>query len=208
MRFNLKSTLLASIAILVGVIVLAGYFIQLPALVELRDILLRWAVILAAVALLVGMVNLMRVHWHRIRARQGGGFYSLVLLISLVLTVLIAGIFGPTSDQGLWIFNYIQVPIESSLMAILAIVLAYASARLFRQRVNLFSVIFVGTVLFILVATITLPGFEIPGLRDLRSWITQVWAAAGARGILLGVGLGTIATGLRILMGADRPYGG
>jgi hypothetical protein len=25
---------------------------------------------------------------------------------------------------------------------------------------------------------------------------------------LLGVALGTIATGLRILMGADRPYGG
>ena len=208
MRFNLKTTFLASIAVIAGVIVLAGYFIQLPALVELRDILLRWAVILAAVALLVGMVNLMRVHWHRIRARQGGGFYSLVLLISLVLTVLIAGIFGPTSNLGLWIFNYIQVPIESSLMAILAIVLAYASARLFRQRVNLFSVIFVGTVLFILIATITLPGFEIPGLRDLRSWITEVWAAAGARGILLGVGLGTIATGLRILMGADRPYGG
>jgi hypothetical protein len=31
---------------------------------------------------------------------------------------------------------------------------------------------------------------------------------AGARGILLGVALGTVATGLRILIGADRPYGG
>jgi len=31
---------------------------------------------------------------------------------------------------------------------------------------------------------------------------------AGIRGILMGVALGSIATGLRILMGADRPYGG
>jgi hypothetical protein len=29
---------------------------------------------------------------------------------------------------------------------------------------------------------------------------------AGVRGILLGVALGTIATGLRVLMGAERPY--
>jgi len=31
---------------------------------------------------------------------------------------------------------------------------------------------------------------------------------AGARGILLGVSLGVIATGVRILIGSDRPYGG
>jgi len=35
-----------------------------------------------------------------------------------------------------------------------------------------------------------------------------VFAAGGARGILLGVALGTLTTGLRILFGADRPYGG
>jgi hypothetical protein len=29
---------------------------------------------------------------------------------------------------------------------------------------------------------------------------------AGARGILLGVALGTVATGLRVLLGIDRPY--
>jgi hypothetical protein len=31
---------------------------------------------------------------------------------------------------------------------------------------------------------------------------------AGARGILLGVALGSLTTGLRILIGADRPYSG
>ena len=33
-------------------------------------------------------------------------------------------------------------------------------------------------------------------------------ASGGARGILIGVALGTLTTGLRILFGADRPYGG
>jgi hypothetical protein len=31
---------------------------------------------------------------------------------------------------------------------------------------------------------------------------------AGARGILLGIALGSVTTGLRILLGADRPYSG
>jgi len=42
----------------------------------------------------------------------------------------------------------------------------------------------------------------------MRPFIAQVMAGAGARGILLGMALGTLTTGLRILFGADRPYGG
>jgi hypothetical protein len=37
--------------------------------------------------------------------------------------------------------------------------------------------------------------------------ITLVPATAGARGLLLGVALGAIATGLRVFLGFDRPYG-
>jgi hypothetical protein len=54
-------------------------------------------------------------------------------------------------------------------------------------------------------------GIEVPflhGEMGLRSLLVQIPAVAGARGVLLGVALGAIATGLRILMGVDRPYGG
>jgi hypothetical protein len=200
--------LLTVIVIAIGLIVLLGFFIDLPILKDLRTIFLRWAIILAAVAMLVGLFNLAAVHWRKMGGRQPGGFYSAVLLISMVVTLVIGLFFGPTSTWSLWIFNYIQVPVESSLMAVLAVVLVYASARLFNRRINLFSFIFLATTLIILVGTATIPGLEIPGLVELRSWISQVPAAGGARGILLGVALGTIATGLRVLIGADRPYGG
>jgi hypothetical protein len=39
-----------------------------------------------------------------------------------------------------------------------------------------------------------------------KEWVLRVPVLAGARGILLGVALGIIATGLRVLLGADRPY--
>ena len=108
----------------------------------------------------------------------------------------------------MWIYNFILIPIEASLLALLAIVLIYAFARLFQRNVTVPVIIFAGVVLFVLIGAFTLPGLDFPFLNVLRGWITQVWALAGMRGILLGVALGTIATGLRILLGSDRPYGG
>jgi hypothetical protein len=198
----------AAITIAVGLIVLLGYFINLDLLVSLREIFLRWAVTLAAVALVVGVLNLLKVHWRKMTHQEKGGFYSLVLILSLVATVAVAGFFGPVAPWSMWIFNYIQVPLETSLMAVLAVVLAYASARLLNRRINVFSLIFIGTVLVVLLGTASLPGFDLPILRDVRAWVASVPASAGARGLLFGIGLGTVATGLRVLMGADRPYGG
>jgi hypothetical protein len=49
---------------------------------------------------------------------------------------------------------------------------------------------------------------QVPALTTLQTWVTQVPAVAGARGILIGITLGILATGLRILIGSDRPYEG
>lgn len=205
MKVNPKSIFLAFFAVASGLIVLLGYFVDFFA--ELRDMLLQWAVILAGFALLVGVANLVRVHVRKVRTGEGGSIYSIILLVSLALAFLIAG-FSPTGVASLFIYNYIQVPIEASLMALLAVILAYAVARLFYRRLNIFTLIFIGTVLFVIIGSVSFPLFDLPFVRELRNWIVQVWATAGARGILLGVALGITATGIRILMGVDRPYGG
>ena len=93
-------------------------------------------------------------------------------------------------------------------MALLAVILAYASARLLRRRLNPVSIIFVVTVLVVLIAATPIMGIDLPGLSEFRDWVVQVPSVAGTRGILLGVALGIIATGLRILIGSDRPYRG
>ena len=208
MKISLSTSVLASIAIVSGVIVLLGYFIDLPGLRNLRLLLVNWAVILAAVALLAGVWNLARVHWKRFTTSQKGSANSLVLIISIVVTLLIVGVWGgPTTAGSMWIYNYILVPIEASLLALLAVVLIYAFARMFHRNITIPVLVFAGVVLFILVGAFTLPSLDVPWLAELRTWLTQVWALAGMRGILLGVALGTIATGLRILLGSDRPFG-
>jgi hypothetical protein len=206
----MKAPVSTAIAIGVGVVVLLGYFVQIPFLTNLRDILVGWAVILAAVALFVGIGNLFLVHLHKVSRAPSGGFYSLVLITSLAAT-LVVGYFGASSYWSVWIFRNIQTPVETSLIALLAVVLTYAIARLLRRRLNAFTGVFVATAVIVLLGTAPIFGFEIPilyGENGLRSLLTQIPAVAGARGILLGVALGAVATGLRVLMGVDRPYGG
>jgi hypothetical protein len=203
-----RNPIYTAIAIGIGIVVLLGYFLQVDLMVNLRIVLLEWATILVAVALLVGVVNLFIVHFRKSAADQQNRINSIVLITSLTITLLVAGWFGPTHPYSLWIFNNIQIPIEASLMAILTVVLIYAGVRLLRRKPSLLTIVFIATAVIILLMSGALFGIDIPGMSELRIWIGKVPAVAGARGILLGVSLGIVAAGLRILMGADRPYGG
>ena len=199
----------ALIAIVAGVLVLLGYL--LPNLLGgLRQYLIQLAVTLTAFAVLLGIINLASVHWKRATGPKGGlhKLYSAVLLLSLVLTILLVGISGPTGFWSIWLVNTFQIPVETSLMAVLAVVLLFAAARLLSRRLHWASLLFLVAAVLVLIGMAPLPYFgQFAVLSSLRQWLSSVPAVAGARGLLLGVALGTIATGLRILMGADRPYG-
>jgi hypothetical protein len=205
---------LVAITSIIGILILLGYFFPTPALTYLRTILLNWAVILTGVAVFLGVGNLLLLHYKKIQHKQKDAIYSIIMIVAMAVTLLLglAGRYIPLSEtlyNG--IFNYVQLPIEASLMAILVVTLTYAAIRLLRRRPNLLSIVFLLSALFILFFTVSVPflGEVIPGLSAIfRPVLSQVLAAAGARGILLGVALGILATGLRVLFGADRPYGG
>jgi hypothetical protein len=148
------------------------------------------------------------VHTSRISNREKGGVYSAILLICLLGTFLFGLAMGPTDPGMRMLINAVVVPVESSLMAALAVSLLYASVRLLRRRPNAMSAVFLVTAALILIASATLPFGEVGPLNNfLRPWLQHVLALGGARGLLIGIGLGTLTTGLRVLVGADRPYG-
>lgn len=195
------------IAITVGILVLLGYLI--PQLEYFQTLLLGWAMIMVAAAAIVGILNLVFVHADKIRRREKGNIYSAILIIFLFGTFILGLIFPPADLIMRLILNGVILPIEAALMGILTITLLYAVVRLLRRRADFTSIVFVLTAALILFGSATLPfGENIPVISNLSAWVRQVLAVGGARGILIGVSLGTLLTGLRVLFGIDRPYGG
>jgi hypothetical protein len=199
------------IAATVGLIVLLGYFVDTAIILDIRQMLMQWGVLLAAAAIFMGLFNLLLVHWNKLNDQTPGWPYSAVLIFFFLVTLFLGLIFGPDFEVILLLFNYVQLPIEAGLMALLAVSLVVAGFKMMSHRKNLFSMVFILTAILVLIGNSPLlmgsDAVIAQLLGNVRAWVAQVWSAGGARGILLGVALGAVATGIRVLMGAERPYG-
>ena len=148
----------AVLAIASGVIVLLGYFMpNIVFLDQFRLMLIDWAVIIASMAVLVGVANLVFVQMDRIRKRQKGSMYGAVLVLSLIITFGLGLIFGLDHSYIRIAIDAIIFPVEASLLAILAVTLVYASIRLLRRRTDVMSVIFLVTAVLMLIAVMPKP---------------------------------------------------
>jgi hypothetical protein len=197
----------AAFAIAIELIVLLGFFFPIPLLMQLRLILTDWAVIIGAIAILVGIFNLINVQMEKIRTRQKGSGYGAILVLSLLGTFGFGFVFGVDNLLMQMAVDAVIVPVEAALMAILAITLVYASIRLLRQRQDLTTILFLLAAILFLLAIMPKP-FDFNAIDQLILYLGGVLSRGGARGLLIGIALGTLLTGLRVLFGVDRPYGG
>jgi hypothetical protein len=204
---RIVSVLSAMFAISAGIFVLLGYFVPVEPLPQLRGLLIDWAVIIASMAVLVGIFNLIAVQMEKIRTRQKGSSYGALLVLALILTFGFGLLFGPDASVMKFAVEAVIIPVEATLMAILAVTLIYASIRLLRRRVDMMSVIFLIVAVVFLLALMPTPIGPIPGDWLIIQFV-GMFSRGGARGLLIGIALGTLLTGLRVLFGADRPYGG
>jgi hypothetical protein len=188
----------------VGIFALAGYLFPRTILSDYRDRLVEWAVIIAAFAVILGLFNLLRVHGRRIGKLADGWEYSLVLLLAAALFWVPSVLQGPSGAATQMLLEYVIAPVGASLAALVVFTLTLAALRLLRQRWNVSSLLFVLVVALSLLGSTPILGFN--WLSDVRDWLIGVPGMAGMRGLLLGVALGTVITGLRVLMGSDRPH--
>ncbi len=205
----MRAPLAAAIAIAVGSIVLAGYFFPLQLLKDVQALLIGWGVILTGVAALVGIFNLVGVHWRKMSAPTESDVYSPLLILAFLVTFVAGLILTPAGAQFQKVVTFIQAPVEMSMLALLAISLAYACLRLLQRRKTTLSLVFlISALVFLIIGSGYLSAlYQIAGLSDLYGLLTRL-PLAGSRGILIGIGLGSLTAGLRILMGFDRPYSG
>ncbi len=205
----MRAPIAAAIAIAAGVIVLAGYFIPLPLLQIVRLQILDWAMLLAAVAALVAIINLFVGHFRKAFKPGVSRMFSIVVTLFFTLTLISGLVLGASDRQFQRVVTNIQIPIETTLFGMISISLAYAAFQFIRQRKGWVNTVFIVSVVFFLLANswFLVIGQSFPLLGELISGIQKI-PLAGSRGVLIGISLGSLVTGLRILTGIDRPYSG
>jgi hypothetical protein len=197
---RLLSLLSSAIAIGIGIVTLLGLLTGVGA--GATNLFLQITVITVAITLLIGVLNLLGVHLRRIISRKGGWVYSIFLLLSAVLVFALW--LSGSDDANMALLEGVQVSIESALAGLLLFALVYGAYRLMQRRVTWTATLFTLVLIIILIGA--LPLSQVGALAQIRAWLLAVPVSAGARGILLGITLATIVTGIRVLIGQERSY--
>lgn len=206
----MKTPITALIAILSGLIVLLAYFMPFEPLRDVSDLIVNWAVSLAGVAMLVAIASLIASHWQKVRQKKAVDRYSILVIFGFALTFLIGLVFGgPGTAEYRNVVSFIIAPVEAGLLGALAIGLTVAGFRLYRANRGWMTIVFgLSAILFLLLNSgIFTTGLDIPLVKNALG-VLQRLPDAGARGIIIGLALGALSAGVRIILGVDRPYSG
>lgn len=204
---KLKQSIAVFTAVFFGLLTLVALLFNVRGL---SSVILGWVSFLAAIALILGVLNLLLVHLNRLIKEQN--VYSGVLVLGVLgvfAAAVLDGLSGSNSVDT--IFSWIQAPLEAALASLLAVFLLLAGVQLLKRQRTGWAILFSLTAVVMLLGQALLTSRLLPaGLRQpvnqVVEFVQTVVVTAGLRGLLIGVALGTLLLSLRLLMGVERPY--
>ena len=199
----MKKTGPVVLGFIVGMLMLIQYFTPNTWIEARYNNVLDWKQVVFGITLILGVVSLFLYHWKKIERREEGWFYSVVTVAGLVFMIVVAVIFTKERGPYPWMFDHVQAPMQSTMFALLAFYVASASYRAFRARSFHAALLLLAGVVVMLGRV---PLGEMIGLHHISTWILDYPNLAAKRGIMIGVGLGIVATAIKIIVGIERTY--
>jgi len=202
-----KKTLPILVAVLTAVFILAALILR-PQLNGWLDVVLNWAVVTASAALLVAVATLLLTHLRAILRGQRGFIYSIILISAFLVSFIGALVLGLENSAYLRWVAAVQLPLETSLLGLAALVMTGAALQIFRSRGwSLLTIYFgISALVFLVISLGLLQALNIPLLSTVIAYLQRL-PLIGARGLLIGIGIGALLTGLRVLFGLERSWG-
>jgi len=200
------------ITLITGLVFAAQYYVPHPSSELLLTSATKWLQIIGGFALVLGVTSLFHLHAVKIRRKEAGWGYSAVLYAGMLGTVAVgliaggkeSGADGASTTFG-WVYNFMMVPLQGTMFAILAFFIASAAYRSFRARSREAAVLLIAAVI-VMMGRVPLGEYLIPLSGDVSQWILNVLNASVRRAILIGVSLGAVALSLKIIFGVERSY--
>ena len=204
---KLKQSISVFIAVFFGLVTLIALLFNVGGI---STVILGWASFLAAIALILGVLNLLAVHLTRLFGERN--LYSGVLVLGMLAVFAAAVLDGLTGTDNVGLlFTWVQAPLEAALASMLAIFLLLSGVQLLKRQRTGWAFLFGLTATVVLLGQALLASRLLPaGLRQpvnqVVEFIQTIVVTSGIRGLLIGVALGTLLLSLRLLVGVERPY--
>jgi hypothetical protein len=199
------------ITFVTGVVFALQYYVPHPISEQVLTTVNKWLQIIGGFALVLGVTSLFQLHGSKIRRKEPGWGYSIVLYAGMLGTIAVGmAVNGKETVDGVmtafgWIYTYTMVPLQGTMFAILAFFIASAAYRSFRARSREAAVLLIAAII-VMMGRVPLGEYLIPASGDVTQWILNVLNASVRRAILIGISLGAVALSLKIIFGMERAY--
>lgn len=206
-----------TICFVFGILAVIQFFIPHGYSKAAYTMFLDWYLVVYVFALVIGLQTIIYLHVNKVKRKAAGYGYSVVTLVSLAVMGT-AGMYEVIAHRGIeqgslfiYLFEHIQVPLESTMFSLLAFFMASAAYRAFRAKTLDATLLLVAAVIVMLgrvpigyFLTKSLP--KVIQIPELTEWILMHPNMAAKRGIIFGVALGMLATALKVIVGIERGY--
>ena len=105
-------------------------------------------------------------------------------------------------------FDFIIIPVSATMFSLLAFFIASAAYRAFRARSILASLLLFSALIMMLRFFPYFGDEFLMFFSKTANWLMNVPNLAAQRAIVIGVGLGIVATALKVILGIERGYMG
>jgi len=199
----MKRMLPLIVGALSSLVVLAAMFF-VPQGSAILSAVLNWVIVVASVALLVAIASLVLTHLRFIAKGKKGFLLNIVLVVSFITTLVLGILFGVDDLIFLRFVGAIIRPIETALLGLVALVMMSAAMKIFRERGwSALTVSFgVSAIAFLVLGLGFLQNLKIPVLNEAIR-IVESLPMIGARGLLIGIGIGLLMMAFRVLFGME-----
>ncbi|MBU1701196.1 MAG: hypothetical protein KJ970_05305 [Candidatus Eisenbacteria bacterium] len=193
-----------ALTMIFGIFMILEFFVRHPFITNIGSEFQQWTIIVAAAAIVLGVLNVARIHANKIRTKKKDWPYSIFLIVGLVVMALL-GIVRGIGEQSFFNYLYINayVPMQGTMFSLLAFYIASAAFRAFRIRkfeAGLLAIVAV----IVMIGRVPIGAAIWDRLPGITSYIMDYPNLAAKRAILIGAALGAISTGMKVVLGIER----
>lgn len=196
-----------AICAIVALLMIFDNFFMVPASIHALSTEFKyWGTILAAFTLLLGIITVVRVNiYHISRKTEDRWVLALWSMIVFSISSIIGLLWTPDHPAYLWLYDNILMALWIAMLATTGFFITSAAYRAFRAHTKEAALLLIPGLFVVAKNTPALVAIWPPFLT-IGDWIMAVGVGGGTRGLVIGAAIGTIATGLRTILGYETGY--